>query len=375
MRAEKRAQALQLLSEGNQKAADKMFARSIGISHDTANQCVRELQAQGVECIVAPFEADAQLAYLQKIGYISAAISVDSDLLVFGCRKVFYKLEWNGRFKEICLEDLVKHPKCNFRGWSHDQFVLMCILAGCDYLKNCKNLGIMKAYKLVSRTADIEKLVSRIKYEITAEVPLDFVDQILRAFLSFKYHQVYCPLRKSMVHLNELDDAMGAFIVSKLGNIDFLGRHLSAEDCEAVAKGRVNPLTLQPFIYEDKRKAQQTSMVIEAKRILLKQDEDSENKQGTKSKYFIKARDAPIKPENCCTTILTLWKNQSSAKRKPELDEISVCSEEVTTGEAQANIWRQFNQVKHNTQELATTQLKQLEELYSTDGSIPVRDV
>ena len=41
-----------------------------------------------MDCIVAPYEADAQLGYLMKAGIVQAIISEDSDLLVYGCQKV-----------------------------------------------------------------------------------------------------------------------------------------------------------------------------------------------------------------------------------------------------------------------------------------------
>ena len=37
---------------------------------------------------MAPYEADAQLAYLTKSGLAHAVITEDSDLLAFGCKKV-----------------------------------------------------------------------------------------------------------------------------------------------------------------------------------------------------------------------------------------------------------------------------------------------
>ena len=37
---------------------------------------------------MAPYEADAQLAYLTKSGLAQAVITEDSDLLAFGCKKV-----------------------------------------------------------------------------------------------------------------------------------------------------------------------------------------------------------------------------------------------------------------------------------------------
>lgn len=47
---------------------------------------------KNVECIVSPYEADAQLGYLSQTGYVDVVISEDSDLLTFGCKKVLFKL-------------------------------------------------------------------------------------------------------------------------------------------------------------------------------------------------------------------------------------------------------------------------------------------
>ena len=46
--------------------------------------------SQGIDCIVAPYEADAQLAYLSISGIAQIIISEDSDLLCFGCERVSY---------------------------------------------------------------------------------------------------------------------------------------------------------------------------------------------------------------------------------------------------------------------------------------------
>lgn len=50
--------------------------------------CLQAARSQGVDCLVAPYEADAQLAYLNKAGIVQAIITEDSDLLAFGCKKV-----------------------------------------------------------------------------------------------------------------------------------------------------------------------------------------------------------------------------------------------------------------------------------------------
>lgn len=49
-----------------------------------------------MDCIVAPYEADAQLAFLNKSGIAQAVITEDSDLLAFGCKKVQMLLNEHG---------------------------------------------------------------------------------------------------------------------------------------------------------------------------------------------------------------------------------------------------------------------------------------
>lgn len=60
---------------------------------------------------MAPYEADAQLAYLARTKYVDFVISEDSDLLVFETPRVFFKMDRNGDGHEISLADLVKKKK------------------------------------------------------------------------------------------------------------------------------------------------------------------------------------------------------------------------------------------------------------------------
>jgi 5'-3' exonuclease len=49
---------------------------------------LQALRAENVEYVVAPYEADAQLCFLEREGYVDGIITEDSDLLVFGCKQV-----------------------------------------------------------------------------------------------------------------------------------------------------------------------------------------------------------------------------------------------------------------------------------------------
>ena len=49
-----------------------------------------------VRYIVSPYESDAQIAFLVLNGYADFALTEDSDLLAYGCKKVrFYHLQKN----------------------------------------------------------------------------------------------------------------------------------------------------------------------------------------------------------------------------------------------------------------------------------------
>ena len=77
-----------LLEAGNEVAADNFFYLALSISSEMVKQVIVALEEDGVEFLVAPYEADAQMAYLALSGDVHAVISEDSDMLVYGCPRV-----------------------------------------------------------------------------------------------------------------------------------------------------------------------------------------------------------------------------------------------------------------------------------------------
>ena len=49
---------------------------------------MQALKRKGVDFIVAPYEADAQMAYLALNALVDVVITEDSDLLTYGCPRV-----------------------------------------------------------------------------------------------------------------------------------------------------------------------------------------------------------------------------------------------------------------------------------------------
>lgn len=50
------------------------------------------LKREGVSYVVAPYEADAQMAFLAITKQVDAVITEDSDLIAFGCPRVSNKI-------------------------------------------------------------------------------------------------------------------------------------------------------------------------------------------------------------------------------------------------------------------------------------------
>ncbi|XP_078368351.1 uncharacterized protein LOC144652214 [Oculina patagonica] len=62
-----------------------------------------------ISYIVAPYEAHPQLAFLVSEGYAEFAISEDSDLLIYSCKEVLFKLEMNDKGQVIEFEKTLCH--------------------------------------------------------------------------------------------------------------------------------------------------------------------------------------------------------------------------------------------------------------------------
>ncbi|KAL1927402.1 hypothetical protein VTP01DRAFT_4031 [Rhizomucor pusillus] len=125
-------EAQKLIKQGNRKAAVDHLKKSLEITLDVVQQVAKILTDKGFRCLVAPFEADAQLTFLMAMKKISAVITEDSDLLVYGCDTIIFKLNnQTGQGVQVKSRDLVKIP--GFQGWTHERFRHMCILSGWVY--------------------------------------------------------------------------------------------------------------------------------------------------------------------------------------------------------------------------------------------------
>lgn len=89
--------------------------------------------------VVAPYEADSQLCFLEREGIIDGLITEDSDLLVFGCKtvgcisdlhliyaddseQILFKMDAEGNVIEIKRDRIASCRDYRFDGWSVADF-------------------------------------------------------------------------------------------------------------------------------------------------------------------------------------------------------------------------------------------------------------
>lgn len=87
-REEARKVVTRALKSKDRRMAWEYANRCIDVTPEMVAQLTVELQARKIAYIVAPYEADAQMAFLVKNGFADAVVSEDSDMLLFGCPQV-----------------------------------------------------------------------------------------------------------------------------------------------------------------------------------------------------------------------------------------------------------------------------------------------
>lgn len=213
-----------------------------------AARLIQELHKHGIEFVVAPFEADAQMAWLDRTGKVAAVVTEDSDLLLFGCKRVLFKLDKDGFTDEICLSRLVEATELDFGAFSLAKFRHMCMLSGCDYLPSIHGMGLKTAYKYICRYPDINRVLQVMRAEMPAKMPPGYEADFAKAELTFLHQRVFDTELKRIVHLNPLPlDFTLADDERVRQEWTFLGPLHQDDLARSICEGRICPNTLVPF--------------------------------------------------------------------------------------------------------------------------------
>lgn len=130
----------------------KMSQRTVKVTRSMIEDAKKLVKAMGMPVVQAPNEAEAFCAYLVKQGKAYATVSEDMDSLTFGSSILIRGMSSTKNSKGSNSSDLVQIDLAKVLSsmqLTHEQFVDLCILCGCDYTGTIGGVGPVKAYKFI----------------------------------------------------------------------------------------------------------------------------------------------------------------------------------------------------------------------------------
>ena len=208
--------ANKLREEGDIIKSNVVNNRSLNVTPIHINTLIYLLKKLNFKIIVAPYESDAQIAYLYHKNKIDFAITEDSDLIPYGVKRIAFKLNENGDFEYLNLnineisDDVINNLNEDGKFMlylTHLKLVQFCVMLGCDYIKSIKGLGIrtlIRLFKEVSTFEEIIKAVSnygKYRFEEQNGDSSLYLEQAKEACSVFYYQMIYDDDNKKIKHL------------------------------------------------------------------------------------------------------------------------------------------------------------------------------
>lgn len=237
--------AREYMLKGDHNNASKYLRQCVDVTHEMALKLIQACREINVDCIVAPYEADGQLAYLDKIAIADYVITEDSDLTLFGCKRILFKLDLTGACTLVDASKLHLAMGCSIEKFTMDKFRYMCILSGCDYVESLPGIGLVKACKFILKTeeTDMMRALDKIPAYLNMRqltVTEEYKINVIKANATFKHMVVYDPQKRKQVRLHEPEETgTDAIYCSNAGEI------LDDETSLHLAVGNLNPFTMK----------------------------------------------------------------------------------------------------------------------------------
>jgi len=164
-RSERRADAEKQLAkaqeEGEEENIEKFTRRLVKVTRGHMDDCKKLLGLMGVPVVTAPTEAEAQCAKLVQGGKVYAAATEDMDALTFQSGRLLRHLTFSEARKmpiqEFCYEKVLNEME-----FTHEQFVDLCILLGCDYCDSIRGIGPKRAFDMIQQHKSIEVILEKL---------------------------------------------------------------------------------------------------------------------------------------------------------------------------------------------------------------------
>lgn len=122
-------------------------------------QIIGLLQMMGIPYINAPFEAEAQCAFLEKHRLIDGTATEDSDAFLFGCQKV-YKCLFSRASAPI---EFTTRRIDQDLGLEAGDLITMALFMGCDYTPGVHGIAAVNAIEIINCFGSSEEDLARFR--------------------------------------------------------------------------------------------------------------------------------------------------------------------------------------------------------------------
>ncbi|TIC61647.1 PIN domain-like protein [Wallemia mellicola] len=235
--------ALKLESQGKKTQARQAFSKCVDITPRMAYELIKVLLSLKVDYIVAPYEADAQMYHLERLGKclivflpfltLSRSFS-NSGKMVAVMKSPEIDLGWFASMEKLSvLENGLMFISVE---WQCLAVVIISLV------KSLPGVGLKKAFDAVRRGGETFDMAS-ISFHMR-KVPEEYKFKFKLADLAFLHQRIWCPIERRIKPLNPLpDDLIGNEEIN-----DWIGSDMPDELAEGIAMGDVCPVSKELFI-------------------------------------------------------------------------------------------------------------------------------
>ena len=162
-----------------------------------------------------------------KAGKAYATVSEDMDSLTFGSSILIRGMSTSKNTKGPELVEIELPKVLSALNLTHEKFVDLCILCGCDYTNTIGGIGPVKAFKFIQDYDNIENVLKHVEKEIAHQnsgkktryiIPDEFTFEDARhIFLNNEYPELLSEVSDSLKWTKPDEIELKDFLVNKKG--------------------------------------------------------------------------------------------------------------------------------------------------------------